>query len=288
MNADETIEGDVVALGGSADVRGVVHGDVVAIGGSVELGPGAEVSRDVVAVGGTISRDPSARVGGRIREIGMGGFDADGWQWPQIGRVPFWWGGWRLGSAFELMSTLIRAAVLALLAGLVVLLAQHHVGVVAARVGTEPLKAGAVGFLAQLLFLPIFIFAIVVLVLTIIGIPLVLLLVPFVLVGLALVALVGFTSVSYQLGRLLAARMGWSPGGPYAVTMIGLGAIVAPVLLGRLVGLVGAPLYPMSFGLGLFGLLVEYAAWTVGFGAMALTRFNRPPFNGHSPAAPAA
>jgi hypothetical protein len=32
----------------------------------------------------------------------------------------------------------------------------------------------------------------------------------------------------------------------------------------------------MTFGLGFIGFLVEYLAWTVGFGAVALARFNRP------------
>ena len=32
---------------------------------------------------------------------------------------------------------------------------------------------------------------------------------------------------------------------------------------------------PFSFGLGLIGALIEYLAWTVGFGSVALARFNR-------------
>jgi hypothetical protein len=33
----------------------------------------------------------------------------------------------------------------------------------------------------------------------------------------------------------------------------------------------------MTFGLGAIGFLMEYLAWTVGFGAVAIARFARRP-----------
>src|SRR5205085_7886332 len=71
VGKDEVIDGDVVAVGGSATVDGTVRGDVVAIGGSVNLGPTADVESDVVAVGGAVHRDPTARIGGRVQEVGI-------------------------------------------------------------------------------------------------------------------------------------------------------------------------------------------------------------------------
>jgi len=61
---------------------------------------------------------------------------------------------------------------------------------ISARAAAQPLKAGAIGLLAQLLFLPLLIVTIVLLVVTIIGIPL-LVLIPFVLLGLVAVPLLG-------------------------------------------------------------------------------------------------
>ena len=110
---------------------------------------------------------------------------------------------------------------------------------------------------------------------TIIGIPLLLLL-PFVLLGLIVVALVGFTSVAHYLGRLVAARMGWSVDNPYLTTITGIVLVMSPVLLARIAGLGGGIMFPMTAGLSLIGVLVEYLAWTVGFGAVALARFTRP------------
>jgi hypothetical protein len=271
VDEDELVTGDVIAIGGSARVHGEVQGEVVAVGGSVELGPNAVVSRDVVVVGGALRRDASSRVGGEIHEVGLGSVDLSRW-----GRgAPFnaWWGESTLGSAFALFSTLTRIAVLCLLAALVVLLGREQVERIGTLAAAEPLKSGAVGLLSQLLFLPVLIMAIVILVLTIIGIPL-LVMVPFLVLGLVLVALVGFTSIGHHVGRVFAGRMGWDAFGPYAATVAGILLIASPLILARLLGLAGGVLFPMTVGLRVIATIVEYAAWTVGFGAVALLWFH--------------
>jgi hypothetical protein len=273
VDEDETIRGDVVAIGGSARVFGEVRGEVVSIAGTVELGPNAVVHRDVTVVGGTLRRDPSARIDGEINEIGIGAIDLSGVRWspPSLGAL--WW-GWTLGAAYRFVATLVRVAVLCLLAALVLLLGRDYVERVSLRAAGEPLKAGAIGFLAQLLFLPLLIITIVLLVVTIIGIPLLVLL-PFAVLGLGVFALIGFTAVSFHVGRLLSSRLGWDGLGVFGFTIAGILLIMSPILLARLIGLGGGVLYPMTIGLGLVGLLVEYLAWTVGFGAVALDRFGK-------------
>jgi hypothetical protein len=277
VDEDEAIDGDVVAIGGSAHVLGEVRGDVVAIGGYVELGPNAVVRKDVTVVGGTLRRDPAARVDGEIHEIGVGALGISGWRMapPSMGTFV---GGRTLGAGFRLLGTVIRVCVLCLLAALVILIGREYVERVSAHAAAQPLKAGAVGFLAQVVFLPILIITIVLLVVTIVGIPLLLLL-PFALLGLAAIALIGFTAVGYHLGRLLGARLGWVNVGPYASTMSGILLLVSPLLLARLAALGGGLFSPMRFALGLIGILVEYLAWTIGFGAVALVRFGRLPGN---------
>jgi Flp pilus assembly protein TadB len=68
-------------------------------------------------------------------------------------------------------------------------------------------KAGAIGLLAQLLFIPMLVITIVVLVATLIGIPL-LVLVPFAIIGLGAVGLVGFTGVAYARRRTRGGTAG--------------------------------------------------------------------------------
>lgn len=273
VDADEYITGDVVAIGGSATVLGEVRGEVVSIGGTVELGPNARVHRNVTVVGGLLRRDPTSRIDGEIHEVGLGAFDLNGIRWAPPSLTRLWW-GWTLGAAYALVATLIRIAVLCLLAALVVLIGRDYVEHVSARAAAEPLKAGVIGFLAQVLFLPILVITIILLVVTIIGIPLLLLL-PFALLGLGVVGLVGFTAVGYHLGRVLTARMGWNVG-PYWSTIAGVLLVASPLIIARLIGLGGGPLFPMTLGLGLIGVLIEYLAWTIGFGAVALARFSKP------------
>lgn len=268
----EVIDGDVVAIGGSARIDGTVDGDVVAIGGSVNLGPEADVRKDVVVVGGQLHRDERARIGGEVNEIGWG----SGRVWPNgdFRNFGYWPFLMPFGSALALMSTMMRLAVLGLLGCLVVLFAHDYVDRVGARAAAEPVKAGLVGFVAQLLLLPVLLIVVIVLVVTIIGIPL-LLLVPFALLALVVLFFVGFTAVAQHLGRLVRARFGWAGENPYATALLGFAVVLAPVLLARVLGLAGGFLFPFTATLGAIGFALEYVAWTVGIGAVALLRFDK-------------
>lgn len=271
VEEDESIDGDVVVIGGSATVEGEVIGEVVVVGGSLRLGPRANVTKDVVVVGGSLDRDPGATVGGKVEEVSPGAFDFKNLQ-GRRGRVGEWWRG-RFGPTFSLVSTLVRVGVLCLLVALVVMFARGYVDRVGVRAAAEPLKAGAIGLLAQLLFVPLLIITIVVFVITIIGIPL-LVLIPFGVLGLMLFALAGFSAVASLAGGWLTRRFGWTEYGPIATAVLGVVMIAAPMLLARLIGLGGGPLWLLSMGLMLVGFLLEYAAWTVGVGAVALARFS--------------
>jgi hypothetical protein len=275
VGENETVEGDVVVIAGRAHVMGRVTGDMVVVAGSAELGPKADVGGDVVVVGGQLMRDPSAHVGGEVHEVGVGPITID----PRV-RMPgmgFWDWSWSnpLGSAFSLMSTVARLAILCLLCALVVLAGGVYVDRVGALAADQPVTSGLVGFLSQVFMLPLTVVTVVVLVITIIGIPLLLLL-PFVALALCIVALVGFTAVAQRLGQMAMDRLG-GPSGAYVATIAGVLAILTPVLLGRLVALGGSPLWLVSAPLSAIGFLTEYAAWTIGFGAAVFLAFGSRP-----------
>jgi hypothetical protein len=109
-----------------------------------------------------------------------------------------------------------------------------------------------------------------------VGIPL-LLLVPFALLAFGVVLLVGFTAIAYNLGRLANGRFAWHHGNPYVTVVTGIMLLVSPVLIARVLGLGDWLLFPITGSLVFLGLLAEYLAWTVGFGAVALQRFERSP-----------
>jgi hypothetical protein len=195
----------------------------------------------------------------------------------------FWWGS-MMGSAVAFVGTLTRVAIMCLLAAFVILIGQKHVEQAGEYASAEPLKSGAIGLLAQILFIPVLVLLILLLVVTIIGIPL-LLLVPFLILGLMFVGFVGFTAVAHRLGRALSSRFGWAVDNPYRTTIVGIVAVMLPLLLARLLNLAGLVMLPVGFGVGLIGALVEYAAWTVGFGAVALARFSHRPWPSVGPSA---
>ncbi len=59
------LTGDMVVLGGTANVSGYVRGDVVVIGGVINLASTARVDGDVTAVGGVIHREEGAVILGQ-------------------------------------------------------------------------------------------------------------------------------------------------------------------------------------------------------------------------------
>lgn len=279
VDAGQVVDGNAVSIGGSTRVFGEVHGDAVSVGGTVELGPNAVVSRNAVSVGGRVIRDPGARVGGEVREIGWDSARfSDAWRRSWTGAPA---SGSGFGAPLALFAVVLRTIVLCLVALLIVLVAGQFVERTGERAVTEPLKSGAVGFLAAVLFLPVLIITIVVLVVTIIGIPL-LLLVPFAMLGLVLVSMVGFTAISLRLGRFLGARLSWDDN-PYVFTALGVVALLTPAIVLRLLGLGVSGFVTMPLALLVF--CAECIVWMIGFGAVALAWFSKSPA-GLTPAQP--
>jgi hypothetical protein len=273
VDSDEIVRGDVVVIGGNANINGEVDGEVVVVGGSARFGPQADVRRDITIVGGGLSRDERATIRGGIKEVGFGDIAWRGrGEW---GRSADW--DWMNGfyPVARLSGTLVRVTLLILLTTLVLFVAKTPVQQIADRVAADPVKSWFVGFLAEMLFIPVLIMTAVVLAISIIGIPLLVLL-PVAIVALLVVMLVGFTAVAYHIGRLLQDKVDVLRTRPYAATFTGILLIVSPVLLARLVGLTG-DLGFVVWPIAAVGFLLEYSVWTAGLGAAALVRFNRPP-----------
>ncbi len=285
VDADELVDGDIVVIAGSLRVDGAVDGDIVVVGGSASFGPGASAEGDVTVVGGALRRDPTARIRGQINDIGLGLLNLEDIGMPNfrvrpfVPFVPFF----RLGNV---MATVLRLVFLGMLASVALFVARGPVERIARRSALEPLKAGFVGLLAQLLFFPLLVIAILVLAVSIIGIPL-LLLVPFALVAALLVMVAGFSGVALGVGQWTSSRFEKDPHHVYVAVWIGVALILAPALLGKLVD-VGGFFRIFGVALALTGFLVEYAAWTTGIGAAVLNRFGSAPLPqpGAGPAMP--
>ena len=264
VTMDGEVRGDIVVIGGSLEVNGYVARDVVVVGGSARFGPEAFVDSEVTVVGGPVSRAPTAEFRRGINHVGFGGAFGGG-DWFDGGRFrPYY--------VADLAGTLVRFILLALLASLIVFVGGGLVERVGRRCRDEPVKAGLVGFLAQVLLVPVLLAGVFLLVISVIGIPFLLLL-PFLGLALFVVMLVGFTGVVHGVGAWIGERFGRSGPAPYLTVWGGMAILLVPAMASDAMRAAGNFFTFFAVLFTLTGLLVEYLAWTTGFGAIILNRF---------------
>jgi len=262
VNRGEVVE-EVVVIAGNATINGEVDGELTVVGGNATLGPEAIVRDDVTVVGGSLTRAEGAVIEGRIENVGDGRWREGGF--PGMVRE----GIFRdtIGRVGSFAGTLLRIGLLALLALVVMAFRRSWIERVAERASSDPMRSGLTGFLGEVLFAPVLVVTFVILLVSIIGIPLLVLL-PFGVMLIWLVALVGFSGVAYYVGGLLATRFGWADRSSYVVLLLGVLAIALITVIARAAAIIGGGL--LAFPLMFVGYAVEYLAWTLGFGAAIL------------------
>ena len=273
VDEGEEVTGQVVAVLGSVRINGEVGDQVVAVLGSVDLGPHAVVHGDVVTVGGQLRRASGSQINGAVTEVSLGEVGArinapwlDGW-----GPV-YVFGGF--GPVARLVGTTFRFVLLALAGCLALVVTRRGVEGSAQRVTDDPVKTTLVGLVAWVLFVPLFVLTAIVLAISLIGIPLLLLL-PFAVVVLLVMSVVGFSGTAYAVGQWARRRFGLANMSGFADICLGILIILLPLLLGRVLALGGWTLSPIVFLLVATGLAVEFLAWASGFGAVLSNTFSR-------------
>ena len=260
----DEVNGQVVAVFGSARVDGVVRDQVVSVFGTITLGPRALVHGDVVSVGGVVNRAAGSEVRGAVTEVAVGrGLRHDALPWVS--------GVGLLGDGFvgfpRLVASSFRLLTLMILATLAYLIARRSVENAADRIRENPAKASFVGITSVLLMGPLLFMVTIVLILTVIGIPL-LLLVPVLLLFLAFMAMAGFTGAAYAIGQWVSRRFGVGPGAGLGTVLVGVVVILIPVMVARVVGLGGWATTPIALPLAALAFLFEVGVWSAGFGAV--------------------
>jgi len=265
LRVNGEVEGGAIVVGGNAYIEGTVGRELMVVGGNVHLGQNAVVDGDInIMAGGRVYREPGAEVRGQINELGvigpLFGSDDDRDFDFRPGFRPFRW-------FTDLMGQLFWLVTLGLLACLVVLFGQRAVEGVDETLAAEPWTSGAAGLLFQILFLPLLVIVILLLAISIIGIPLLLLL-PFALLGLILAGFVGFVGVALRLGRVLTGRFGQRATGVYLPVVVGVVLLDIWMVLSQALDLPFLGFF--SVLMMVMGILVQYAAWTFGSGALLL------------------
>jgi len=260
------VERDVTAIGGSARINGKVGGEVVSVGNGVYLGPHAEVEGDVTSIGGTVHREPGARVQGRINDVGILPFGRH----VHFGPFGHYWEPW--GGVSRVLTSVLFTVLLSLLVCLVLLAARVPLERADRQLVAQPWLSALAGFA----FWPLALAVTILLAITIIGC-IVFVLYPFLFLFVGLLLLLGYSTSAYRLGRWVEGRFGRNFGSPYVAALVGVLLIQVWSILGHMLDVLPGPLGFFSMMIGLFGFLVQLAAWLVGFGAVLLARFGLEP-----------
>lgn len=266
----EVVNGDVVAIGGDIQIAGKVTGDVAAVGGDVVAKSTAIIRGDAVSVGGKVRKDPGAQIRGSRIATPFPPFPPKSLlRWSTMGwRGPRPHPGFFLGARF----TLVLFFVFLFFTLLITLFLPNHIKRIHTSIEEGFLKAGLVGFLADILILPVF----VMLCITVIGIPVAFLVEPIVL----FVALIlGFAGISFFLGEKINQTTNLTLSSPLAKVLVGGIIIELLPTLAVLTGMGGGIFSPVAWVLSIVGWLTLYIGWTVGFGAVFLTRFGTRPLS---------
>lgn len=277
ITVEGEVMGDAVSVGGSENITGLVSGNAVSVGGTVHLGPNARVMGDVVSVGGSVDREPGAEILGQVTEVSL---------WQGLAMGP--WGGnwnWRHGnwsvdsgnsyfdgSLLRMIRCIVFVLVLILLGVLASVIARHPLERTSAAAGAQPWKSGIVGLLAVIFFVPAALIVLVLLAVSIIGIPLILLW-PFAIIGCFFAAFFGYIASAHALARWSENRFGWRIQGPVTTVVLGLFLLHGAWLMARLVDVVDSSRNVGGFLrliLLLFWMLVNIGAFFVGIGAVIL------------------
>ena len=287
--ANKVVEGDVVTFGGTITVLGRVKGTATAIGGSVHVRGNGVVEGDAVSMGGTVTTSDSATVGGS--NVSLGAWNMRGFrQWgPAAGVFGL------IGAGAWLTQTLFWVLVTTLFAWLTLLLFRerflHANEALAQRFGMSFLW-GLLGWVALVFAVPIGIvalvifsvIAIVILCITIIGIPVAILLAIGMVLGIiALVAAAGYVAfLGYLEGALYLGRRVLGnraqTAAPLLAILIGVALIAGLDAAGELIGALSFFLFhPIGMALGLAATFILIVLSTAGLGSLLLTRFSAGP-----------
>jgi cytoskeletal protein CcmA (bactofilin family) len=250
--AGQRILGDVVAVFGSVDVAGQVDGDVVAVMGSVRLREGAAVDGDVVAIGGRLDQAPGVVVNGESVSLGF---------------FPFPWG---LPALPVMLAVILTGWLITLfLAWVFAALFRTRL----AHVASMASKRTVASFFLGLLSLPGFVALVVLLFVTVIGIPLALGL-P---VAFTLLQYAGQIAGTYVLGCRLTGRALGTGSGVMAPLIAGTGFVALFFVVGAVLAVMPGVARPLALFFCLLGVLLILGLTQIGTGAFLLSRFGAAP-----------
>ena len=246
----QRVDGDVVAVCGSATIEGEVTGDVVAVLGSVHLRPGARVKGDAVSIGGPLDQADSVTVGGETVSLGFS---------------PFTWG---LPALPVMLIAIGCGWLVSMFVGWIFVLLFPS-GML--RVATVVERRPAASFFLGMLSVPMFFVALALLFVTVIGIPLgIMLPMLYVLIGYA-----GQIAATSVLGARLARRS--LSQGLLMPLFVGTAFVAVLLAAGAVLSVNNGFGNPVALLFTVSGIVLLLVLGALGTGAFLLSRFGTRP-----------
>ena len=204
------IDENVVALGGQVTISGTIKGDVVGLGAKVTLKPSAVVEHDVTCIEGTLEKEPGCRIGGDTNYFRLSHL------------FPKFEGGWRGFLAMSLVPfILVFKLVMVFLWFLVTLVMvnviPHRVTFASEQIRKSFGPVLGTGVLASVIFTFLVVISIL-LCLVLIGLPILLAL----LAAQFFITIFGQVAVYHYFGESLARAFGHMKPSPLGAALLGL------------------------------------------------------------------
>ncbi len=244
INIYGTVNGNVTAMAGDVTIYNKVNGNVQSMAGSIYLRNKAEVSGDVIAMAGRVYQDEGSVITGKITELSGGrhgnmSWNIDGLEFShgnfRINGIPWYIKFW--GGVTGLISWLALGA-------LIMFLFATQIQRLAGSVMERPGYYFLIGFLGFLLS-P---FLIVVLAITIVGIPLI----PVAILAVIFGALFGQLAVARVIGNKVKEMFGLHYNTEMARVLVG----IVSMFLITLIPIVGLVFFFISLCIG-FGVALK-------------------------------
>ena len=294
VEAGREIDGSILVVDGSLDLKGTIRGDVLVVDGEVDLHPGSRITGSLNLSDAELDNDGGEvdggievvdRVRGLIQEEDLRSEilreiraemdldrDHDSWTSPfrSVSRA--------IGNVFGI---LVKILILGGIGAALFHFAGPNMETVAEVARDSTGRAAVVGFAGAALLLPIFILGIVGLAVTIVGIPAILLWVVLFPAAALVAGLMGYLAVARNVGVWLERqRYGFAEwvrlSNPVTLVFGGLLTLMAPFIAGEILGILGF-LGVFEVLLGITGFGMSVFAGAVGFGAVLITRGGRKP-----------
>ncbi|RKY77444.1 hypothetical protein DRQ07_08775 [candidate division KSB1 bacterium] len=253
VGRNEYVTGDVVVVGGDAEIYGEVKGGVIVVLGNIRLASTSIVHKDVVSVWGSPDIDNGAQIIGTTNIFNFKKMFS-----PHFFRI----------RPFTLLPVIIRFIWFLFLFTVIIAIYysfKEPVENIRDQIKNNYLRSLVTGILSIILIPALFL----ILVTTIIGIPLALFVLPLTIIA---AFLTGITACSLSVGHHILPRTGLKTDSVLAALFAGLLAIELPSLISRITSLF-SPVLTTTFSLA--ASIIIIIAWIPGLGAVILTKFGR-------------